>query len=105
MRRAKRGGGVSPAVIEELGRLLRAEIDVRTVVHEALRTVLNLDEGFAIEAQPLRALPEYNSFRLLDVIDRVESRLGVTVDPDDLTAESLRDVGTLCDLFAKAARA
>jgi hypothetical protein len=111
-RRAKRGGVLSPTILDRLNELLRADIDlanqlatdeVAEVVHDALRRILRLDVPFS-GSETLRNLPGYNSFRLLDTIELAEFRLGVTIDPDDLTAEALRDVDSLCELLRKAVR-
>ncbi|MFD8968198.1 acyl carrier protein [Streptomyces sp. NPDC059568] len=69
-----------------------------TVVGE-LSTVLGLDGPTVAAATALRDLPGFNSFRLVDVIDRVEARLGVQV-PGRISAKDLHDVDSLCGLFA-----
>lgn len=51
----------------------------------------------------LRTLPGLNSVRVADLLGRVEARLGLQVDPGDLTLDSLRSVSSLCELFARAA--
>jgi acyl carrier protein len=70
-------------------------------VLDALRDTLPLDDGAIREAATLRALPGFNSFRLVDVIDRVERRLGVQL-PAEVAADDLQDVEGLCRLFARA---
>lgn len=82
--------------------------DVRRVVLDELRRTFagaGEDEETGSSPRPLRDLPGFSSFRLLDVIDRIEARLEVRLDANDLTADSLRDAGTLSALFAGAARA
>ncbi|GAA3451791.1 acyl carrier protein [Dactylosporangium matsuzakiense] len=75
---------------------------VRLAVVEALAAVLRLPAG-ATTGGLLRDLPNFNSFRLVDVIERVEARLGVELGPDDFGPASLRDVDSLCAAFARAA--
>jgi len=122
MRRAARRGGLPRPVIDELARLLHEDatlarrlaagafvaagsgtaVAVRAAVVEELRAVMRVDADFLSGDQPLRALPDYSSFRLVEVIERVEAKLGVELDPDELTTEGLRSVDSLCRLFARA---
>lgn len=106
MRRARRGGGMPSALVDRVHELLVADRDVavelavRSAVVGALASVLELDP--AVVAGPLRELPKFNSFRLVDVIERVESALRVELDPDDLATGDLRDVDALAGLFRRA---
>ncbi|MFJ9824221.1 acyl carrier protein [Streptomyces sp. NPDC101160] len=115
-RRARRGGAVPASVIDQLDRLLRTDIelarqlaareaplDPRAVVVEELCAVLGADVAGLPAGAPLRDLPQFNSFRLVDVIERVETRLGVTLDPEALREDSFDTVDTLCRLFAAPA--
>ncbi|TBL39256.1 acyl carrier protein, partial [Verrucosispora sp. SN26_14.1] len=75
---------------------------VQAAVLGALRDTLHLDEARLRPTDVLRDLPGFDSFRLVDVIDRVERRLGVEVPATALSAADLRDVGSLCAMFADA---
>jgi hypothetical protein len=107
LRRVQRGAPIPPSVLERLAELLTEGADlaaqlagpVRSAVVEAVQAVLRVDEV----SGAFRAMPNFNSFRLVDVIERVESRLGVTLDAEDLTLESLHDVDSLTRLFATVA--
>lgn len=108
MRRAERGGSPPTPIDADLRRLLRADVElaetladdlVREAVTEALCAVLHIAGTEIQDSRPLRELPGYNSFRLVDVINRVEDRLGLQLDPGALTAENLRDPGSLRHLF------
>jgi len=115
MRRA-RGGYLGDALVDDVARQLYADAalaaDLATdgsrtgvvmrVVIDALRQTLHLDEPTIRGAGTLRALPGFDSFRLVDVIDRIERQLGVTL-PAEFTGDQLRDVEGLCRLFADAA--
>jgi hypothetical protein len=111
MRRVQRGGALPVPVVERLDELLRADValaarladavDVRAAVVEAVRAVLRLDAGAVDPSRPFRTLPNFNSFRLVEVIERVESGLGVELDADDLTLDALHDVDSLARLFAR----
>ncbi|GGM47032.1 acyl carrier protein [Dactylosporangium sucinum] len=100
---AQRRGRPNAALVDELAELLGA-LDVETAVLTALRETLDIEDERLRAARTLRDLPGFNSFRLVDVIERVEHDLGVTVPGDALTAENLRDVGSLCAMFATAGR-
>lgn len=117
LRRAERGIPPGETLVDELARLLRsdaaliARLDAMVAtgggdlvvgaVLDALRATLRLDDRAVRGAAALRALPGFNSFRLVDVIDRVERRLGVEL-PAEVAADDLQDVAGLCRLFASA---
>ncbi|MFD6640330.1 acyl carrier protein [Micromonospora chalcea] len=75
---------------------------VRAAVLGALGDTLDLDGSTLRTTDVLRELPGFDSFRLVDVIDRVERRLGVEVPATALSAADLRDVGSLCAMFGAA---
>lgn len=108
--RRARDGVLPTAVLEDLGVLLRTDValasrlagtpdrhDVRAVVLAAIGEVLGIDEATALGAPTLRDLPGYNSFRLVDVVQRIEKRLGV--EAPTLSSAALRDVDSLCEAF------
>lgn len=117
-RRARRGGALPGSVAEEVGRLLHGDValaeklapagepgdDVREAVLAELRSVLRIEDADVAAAATLRDLPNFNSFRLLDVIERVEARLGIELDADDLTADALHDVDSFCGIFTRRSR-
>jgi hypothetical protein len=118
MRRARRGGGVPTAVVDEMARLLYGDVArvdgsdgpsatgavdaARAAVLDALVSVLRVDAHALPGGTVLRDLPGFSSFRLLDVIEGAESRLGVELAPDHLEAGSLQDLKSLCALFARS---
>jgi hypothetical protein len=125
MRRSQRGASLPDAVVDELARLLHEDVAlarrlaagkpigaveraavqapaVRAAVVEELRGVLGPGAGALTGRRALRELPGCDSFVLVDIIERLEARLRVSVDPAALTAESLRCIDSLCGLFAGA---
>ncbi|GIE90976.1 acyl carrier protein [Actinoplanes regularis] len=128
MRRASRGGAFPTAVLDRLGELLHEDVALarrlaggdpatgtpagagstgdpdgtRAVLAEELAAVLGLGAGLLDGRPSLRSLPGFNSFRLVEVIERVEARLRVTLDPDELTGAALHDLDTLTVLFDRA---
>jgi hypothetical protein len=119
MRRVQRGAALPPSVVERLEELLVGDVElatrladglpgpvpaeVREAVVDAVRTVLRLDDSAARAADVFRALPNFNSFRLVDIVEQVETRLGVVLAAEDLTVDTLRDVDSLTRLFARTA--
>jgi acyl carrier protein len=114
-RRADAGRPVDGTTLDTLAGELRALLladgdpvdaasDVEAAVFAALRDTLHVDDERLRAAPTLRDLPGFNSFRLVDVIDRVEHDLGVTVPGDALNAGNLRSVGSLCAMFDHAGR-
>jgi hypothetical protein len=75
--------------------------DVVSAVTEAVRGSLLLGDRPIRGVDMLRALPGFNSFRLVEMIDRIESDLGVEL-PAEVGAGDLRDVDGLCRLFTRA---
>ncbi|MFF1488238.1 acyl carrier protein [Streptomyces sp. NPDC058319] len=67
-------------------------------VREALAAVLRLPPGEPADGRPFSSVPGFNSFRMVDILEHVESALGIEVPAGELTAGALRDAGTLRDL-------
>jgi hypothetical protein len=77
------------------------DADVVSAVMEAVRSSL-LPDGRPIRGvDALRSLPGFSSFRLVEIIDRIERDLGVEL-PAEVGADDLRDVDGLSRLFTKA---
>lgn len=125
MRRARADGRFAETVVAQMSRELHADAGlaralapapvpapggdvlvgaVTRAVLDAVRHTLRLDEQTIRTAGTLRALPGFDSFRLVDIISRVEDRLGVRL-PGDLSGDKLGDVDGLCELFTAATAA
>lgn len=127
MRRVRRGGVFPTPVLDQLAGLLRDDVTlavrlagagggpvppqsgraadpgrIRTVLTDEVRTVLGVGPEVPVDGRPLRTLPGFNSFRLVEVIERAEARLGVELDPDDLTGAALHDLDSLGAVFDRA---
>jgi hypothetical protein len=114
-RRARRGIPPGPGLVDDIVRRLEADaalaaglapaapVHTREAIADgvvgAIRAVLGLDSG---ASGPLRALPGFSSFRLVEIIDKLEADLGLQF-PGDATADDLADVAGLCRLFTRAA--
>ncbi|MFI5844836.1 phosphopantetheine-binding protein [Catenuloplanes sp. NPDC051500] len=120
MRRVRRGGAFPGHVLDQLTGLLSDEgalagrlavpsggpaADpgrIRETLAEEVRAALGISPDTPVDGRPLRALPGFNSFRLVEVIERVETRLGVELDPDELTGAALHDLDSLSAAFGRA---
>ncbi|WBB56004.1 phosphopantetheine-binding protein [Verrucosispora sp. WMMD573] len=76
---------------------------VRTTVTEVTAEVLGVDPDILHTTPTLTALPTFNSFRIVEVVERIEERLDVEVDPVELTPDNLTRMDTLTALFERAA--
>lgn len=119
------GGGPSDELVDAVRALLHADAELvaavaagtapanvtaestvddestRAVVFAAIAAVLNVDEAAVRAAGSLRELPGFNSFRLVDIIERAEGALGVELADEDLTPDTLTQAGALCAAFAR----
>jgi hypothetical protein len=113
-RRVHRGGELSERLLDELADALLADVElarqlavpaVQEVLVAEVSAVLGGDQSAlradadSVGATVLRDLPNFSSYRLVDIIDRTMSRLMVDVDPDRLSGSSLRDIASLRELF------
>lgn len=107
----RRGRGTPAPLVSQLEALLRTDTSaaapavgapVPAAVEETLREVLRLAPDVPVTDRPLRDLPNFDSFRLVEVVARLEQRLGVELDLDQLSPEGLRDAGALAEMFARA---
>lgn len=74
---------------------------VRATLVDVVGEVLRIEERGGVSGVPLRELPNYNSLRLVEIVERAEVRLGVRLDDTDLTPQALRDVDSLCAAFER----
>jgi acyl carrier protein len=77
--------------------------DVRGAVIDVVADTLAVDRATVSAAATLAALPTFNSFRAVEIVERLEERLGVELDAADLVPDNLNRIGSLCALFERAA--
>lgn len=77
---------------------------LRTAVAEEAAAVLRADAADLLAGTPLTEVPGFGSFRMVDIVERVEERLGIEFDAADLVPENLHDLDGLCRIAARAHR-
>jgi len=73
--------------------------DIRATVVDTVASVLAIDPD-AVDGS-LVGLPTFDSFRMIEIVERLEKRLAVEVDAEDLTPNNLNHVDRLCGLFGR----
>jgi acyl carrier protein len=78
--------------------------EIRSAVAEIAADVFGVDAAAVTTAPTLTALPTFNSFRIVEVVERVEESLGVEVDPAELIPDNLTRLDALTAMFARTLR-
>ncbi|WP_338675257.1 phosphopantetheine-binding protein [Streptomyces sp. SCSIO 30461] len=127
-RRVARGRPEPPGLVDRLAELLEADQNVfpatgaptaphaaagltrdavtdsvAAQVAEVVAAVLGGDPGSLDAGTDLRTIEGFSSFRMVDIIESLEARLGVEFDSDDLVPENLRSDEGLCRVVRGAA--
>ncbi|WP_026422174.1 acyl carrier protein [Actinokineospora inagensis] len=114
----RRGGSLSDDLINTLRALLQADADlvataetaingstvddeIGFAVRSVIAAVLGIDEAEVHGAVSLRDLPGFNSFRLVEIIERAERTLGVELSDEDFTPDTLTQMTALCAAFTR----
>ncbi|MGW6270787.1 acyl carrier protein [Streptomyces sp. NPDC055060] len=112
-RRVARGRAEPTGTTDRLAALLAADravftadpaTTVATDAGDALRRaiaamaadVLGVAQADLLDGAALDSFPSFSSFRLVEIIDRIESDLGLELDADELIPEKLRRVDDFC---------
>ncbi len=107
-RRVLRGRPEPAAVLDRLATLLAEDVPVftglRGRIAAAAAEVLGAPPTELLAGVPFVDVPGFSSFRLVEIVERIEDRLGVLFDPDDLVPENLHDVTTLCRIVTNVRR-
>lgn len=77
--------------------------EVRALVLDHLASVLGLPPGAPAAAGSLFDLPGFDSIAIVDVLDRLETALGVEVPPELIVPEAFESLDSLTALLASAA--
>ncbi|MCQ4081079.1 acyl carrier protein [Streptomyces sp. RB6PN25] len=113
-RRVARGRAEPPGVVDRLRAVLaddrrvfgtapaastsEADETLRRRVAQVVATVLGVPETELLAGAPLSSFPAFSSFRLVEIIERLESELDMEIDPDRLIPEDLHRLDNLCRL-------
>ncbi|MER6528167.1 acyl carrier protein [Streptomyces sp. NPDC001508] len=125
-RRVARGRPEPGGLTDRLARLLHTDTDVfggpaaatepataftghgseteRRAVAATVADVLGTDPAALLSGTRLPDVAGFSSFRLAEIIDRLEDELGIEFDGDDLTPENFQDVDAVCRIARWPAR-
>jgi acyl carrier protein len=78
------------------------ETDVRDTVQHTVAELLGIDPIALAATDDLRELPGFDSFRMVEIIEHLERRLAVEIDPDELIPAHLMHLDSLCSMFRRA---
>ncbi|MFD8232888.1 hypothetical protein ACFV20_13525 [Streptomyces sp. NPDC059696] len=79
--------------------------DVRAVVTGITAEVLGVDQAALHGTPALTDLPTFSSFRIVEIVERVEEELDTEVEASELTPDNLSRLDTLIALFERTVRA
>ncbi|MFI1726745.1 acyl carrier protein [Streptomyces sp. NPDC020489] len=77
---------------------------LRTAVAEEAAAVLRVPADELLAGRALTEIPGFGSFRMVDIVERIEERLDIEFDAADLVPENLHDLDGLCRITARAHR-
>lgn len=77
--------------------------DVRSVVTEITAEVLGVGQADLRAVGALTDLPTFSSFRIVEIVERIEEELDTEVAAGELTPDNLTRLDTLVALFERAA--
>lgn len=77
--------------------------DVRGTVISVAADTLAVEPGAVRATTTLAELPAFNSFRIVEIVERLEGELQVRLDPSDLVPDNLMTIEALCGLFERVA--
>ncbi|MEU6776287.1 acyl carrier protein [Streptomyces sp. NPDC046759] len=103
-RRVDRGRAEPPGLFERAAEALAGDsvaFGAGATVREVVASVLQIAEKDLAE-QDLTLHPEFNSIRMVEVVEILEERFAVEFDPADLVPENLQSVAGLCALLNRA---
>ncbi|MBL1089857.1 MULTISPECIES: hypothetical protein [Streptomyces] len=115
-RRLSRGRAEPPGIVDRLREVLAADLTVfgappgipapaaappagdplRAQVAAVAADVLGVEVAGLLGGAPFDSFPTFSSFRLIEIIERLETALGRELDADALVPENLRRVDDLC---------
>ena len=106
LRRVQRGRPEPTGLIDRLAATLTADRrvfdPVYSAVAEVVASTLDSEPAAVLAAPALTELRGFNSFRVVEIVERLEERLGIEFDPADLVPENLHRLDDLSRLATKS---
>lgn len=75
--------------------------DIRTIVIDITAETLGVAPAELCAADALTDLPTFSSFRIVEIVERVEEELDTEVEASELTPDNLSRLNTLVALFER----
>ncbi|MDH6113893.1 acyl carrier protein [Kitasatospora sp. MAP12-15] len=76
--------------------------ELRRTVAAVAAAVLGATPEQLLAGQPLSELATFSSFRIVEIVERLEHELGIEFDADDLVPENLHQVDALCAVVQRS---
>jgi acyl carrier protein len=80
----------------------RPPAELRRTVAEVAAAVLDTDPEPLLRGRLLSEVPAFSSFRLVEIVERLEEELGCEFRADDLVPENLHDVDAVCAIVRRS---
>lgn len=75
--------------------------ELRRTVAEVAAAVLSTDPGPLLSGTPLTDIPTFSSFRVVEIVERLESELHIEFAPEDLVPENLHEIDAICRVISR----
>ncbi len=82
-----------------------AEIGLRGTVAGVAADVLGTGIEPLLSGQSLSEVPQFSSFRIVEIVERLEEELRFEFDADDLVPENLHDIDAICAVVRQSLNA
>ncbi|WP_399930838.1 hypothetical protein [Streptomyces kanamyceticus] len=76
--------------------------DLRRAVAATAARVLGTDEATLLAGAAFDSVPSFSSFRVVEIVERLESELGIEFAADDLAPENLHHVDAVCRVVRRS---
>jgi acyl carrier protein len=76
--------------------------ELRGTIAAVAAAVLGTAAEPLLNGQLLSDVPQFSSFRIVEIVERLEEQLHFEFDADDLVPENLHDVDALCAIVRRS---
>lgn len=94
--------GDAPAVDHIAGSPAAGGTELRGTVAGVAAAVLGTAVGPLLNGQLLSDVPRFSSFRIVEIVERLEEELHFEFDADDLVPENLHDIDAICAIVRRS---